>query len=95
MDGSKTIDFKEFLLLSSELDKNSLRKMKLRFKEIYNTMDKDKSQKLTVKEFTDSLGLTDSTTPFAMEIQDMFKNADNDGDNLIDLDEFNILLSNI
>jgi len=55
--------------LSYETDKSSLAKLKNRFTEIYNTLDKNGDQKLSFEEFTKSLGLSDNNFLFIEQLE--------------------------
>ena len=49
------------------MDKSTLKKMKVRVNEIYNTLDKDQSRNLTLDEFIRAIGISKENNPVVYE----------------------------
>eukprot|EP00341_Mesodinium_pulex_P006248 CAMPEP_0116981790 /NCGR_PEP_ID=MMETSP0467-20121206/59937_1 /TAXON_ID=283647 /ORGANISM="Mesodinium pulex, Strain SPMC105" /LENGTH=72 /DNA_ID=CAMNT_0004676119 /DNA_START=726 /DNA_END=944 /DNA_ORIENTATION=+ len=57
MDNNGQLDFNEFVTISYKIDQGTLKKVRNRMAQIYETMDKDASNMLSLPEFMTAIGI--------------------------------------
>lgn len=63
IDKNNKLDFKEFLIVSHKIDKLTIKRVKNRVNEIYESMDKNADKNMSITEFLNAIGISLESNP--------------------------------